>query len=193
MTDWKIGHILNVKINKKNLLKVERIEEKKINNKLNIKNFKFQVNMNKKNTDLILDGKNIDYVRDALIEIFENVKKTFKKNEGPAYIQVNMSFDGLKKLYLKSGIVPLFDKHSKNVVFWLINQLDQVDQSSENLVFTKNFVVDFIVVKTKQPKGKFNLITTNNYKSNFSKVTFFSLSQIKLNFFFYEFIKRRIS
>ena len=79
MTDWKIGHILNVKINKKNLLKVERIEEKKINNKLNIKNFKFQVNMNKKNTDLILDGKNIDYVRDALIEIFENVKKTFKK------------------------------------------------------------------------------------------------------------------
>ena len=77
MTDWKIGHILNVKINKKNLLKVERIEEKKINNKLNIKNFKFQVNMNKKNTDLILDGKNIDYVRDALIEIFENVKKTF--------------------------------------------------------------------------------------------------------------------
>jgi len=32
MTDWKIGHILNVKINKKNLLKVERIEEKKINN-----------------------------------------------------------------------------------------------------------------------------------------------------------------
>ena len=79
MTDWKIGHILNVKINKKNLLKVERIEEKKINNKLNIKNFKFQVNMNKKNTDLILDGKNIDYVRDALIEIFENVKKTFPR------------------------------------------------------------------------------------------------------------------
>ena len=189
MTDWKIGHILNVKINKKNLLKVERIEEKKINNKLNIKNFKFQVNMNKKNTDLILDGKNIDYVRDALIEIFENVKKTFKKNEGPAYIQVNMSFDGLKKLYLKSGIVPLFDKHSKNVVFWLINQLDQVDQSSENLVFTKNFVVDFIVVKTKQPKGKFNLITTNNYKSNFSKVTFFSLSEIKLNFFFMNLLK----
>ena len=68
---------------------------------------------------MILDGKNIDYVRDALIEIFENVKKTFKKNEGPAYIQVNMSFDGLKKLYLKSGIVPLFDKHSKMLYFGL--------------------------------------------------------------------------
>ena len=182
MTDWKIGHILNVKINKRIFLKVERIEEKKTNNNLNIKNFKFKVNIksiNKENTDLILDGKNIDYVREALIEIFQNVKKTFKRNEGPAYIQVNLSFDGLKKLYLKSGIVPLFDKHSKNVVFWLINQLDQVEQSSENLVFTKNFVVDFIVVKTKQPKGKFNIITTNNYKSKFSKLTFLSLSQIK--------------
>ena len=29
MTDWKIGHILNVKINKRIFLKVERIEEKK--------------------------------------------------------------------------------------------------------------------------------------------------------------------
>ena len=192
MTDWKIGHILNVKINKRIFLKVERIEEKKTNNNLNIKNFKFKVNIksiNKENTDLILDGKNIDYVREALIEIFQNVKKTFKRNEGPAYIQVNLSFDGLKKLYLKSGIVPLFDKHSKNVVFWLINQLDQVEQSSENLVFTKNFVVDFIVVKTKQPKGKFNIITTNNYKSKFSKLTFLSLSQIKLNIFFMNLLK----
>ena len=85
---------------------------------------------------MLLDGKNIDHVREALMEIFQNVKKTFKRNEGPAYIQVNLSFDGLKKLYLKSGIVPLFDKHSKNVVFWLINQLDQVEQSSENLVFS---------------------------------------------------------
>ena len=186
MTDWKIGHILDVKLNKKIVLKVERIEEKKTNNKLNIKNFKFKVHIksiNKENTDLILDSNNIDYVREALIKIFQNVKKTFKRNEGPAYIQVNLSFDGLKKLYLKSGIVPLFDKHSKNVVFWLINQLDQVEQSSENLVFTKNFVVDFIVVKTKQPKGKFNIITTNNYKSKLSKLTCSSLSQIKLNIF----------
>ena len=56
MSDWKIGHILNVKINKEQFLKVERIEEKKINNKLNIKNFKFKVHlksMNKENTDLI--------------------------------------------------------------------------------------------------------------------------------------------
>ena len=83
MTDWKIGHILNVKINKRIFLKVERIEEKKTNNNLNIKNFKFKVNIksiNKENTDLILDGKNIDYVREALIEIFQNVKKTFKRN-----------------------------------------------------------------------------------------------------------------
>ena len=29
MTDWKIGHILDVKLNKKIVLKVERIEEKK--------------------------------------------------------------------------------------------------------------------------------------------------------------------
>ena len=29
MSDWKIGHILNVKINKEQFLKVERIEEKK--------------------------------------------------------------------------------------------------------------------------------------------------------------------
>ena len=85
MTDWKIGHILDVKLNKKIFLKVERIEEKKTNNKLNIKNFKFKVHIksiNKENTDLILDSNNIDYVREALIEIFENKKKTFRKMKG---------------------------------------------------------------------------------------------------------------
>ena len=82
MTDWKIGHTLNVKINKQIFLKVERIEEKKTNNKLNIKNFKFKVHIksiNKENKDLLLDGKNIDHVREALMEIFQNVKKTLKE------------------------------------------------------------------------------------------------------------------
>ena len=45
MTDWKIGQILNVRINNNFLLNVERIEEKKINKRLNIKNFKFKVNI----------------------------------------------------------------------------------------------------------------------------------------------------
>ena len=45
MTDWKIGHTLNVQINKHIFLKVERIEDKKTNNKLNIKNFKFKVHI----------------------------------------------------------------------------------------------------------------------------------------------------
>ena len=195
MTDWKIGQILNVRINNNFLLNVERIEEKKINKRLNIKNFKFKVNIDSrknKENNLILNDTNIDYVREGLINIFENVKKSFKKNEGPTYIQVNLSFDGLQKLYLKSGIVPLFEKHSKNVVFWLINQLDQVEQSSENLVFSKHFVADFIVVKTNQPKGKFNIITQNAYKSKFSKSTFLSLLQMKLNIFFMNSIKEGI-
>ena len=66
----------------KNFFKGGKNRRKKTNNNLNIKNFKFKVNIksiNKENTDLILDGKNIDYLREALIEIFQNVKKTFKR------------------------------------------------------------------------------------------------------------------
>ena len=80
MTDWKIGQILNVRINNNFLLNVERIEEKKINKRLNIKNFKFKVNIDSrknKENNLILNDTNIDYVREGLINIFENVKKSF--------------------------------------------------------------------------------------------------------------------
>ena len=82
MTDWKIGQILNVRINNNFLLNVERIEEKKINKRLNIKNFKFKVNIDSrknKENNLILNDTNIDYVREGLINIFENVKRSFKK------------------------------------------------------------------------------------------------------------------
>ena len=80
MTDWKIGQILNVRINKNFLLNVERIEEKKVNKRLNIKNFKFKVNIDSrknKENNLILNDTNIDYVREGLINIFENVKQSF--------------------------------------------------------------------------------------------------------------------
>ena len=68
---------------------------------------------------------------------------------------MNLSFDGLKKEFLKSGIVDLFGNvNSKNIVYWVINQLDQVNQSSDNLIFSNNLFIDFILVKTVKPKGK---------------------------------------
>ena len=194
MNSWNVGssHILGDNPNFK--LSVKRLENKKNSKKFDVEYFKFKVNIDsiKKGQHLILDEKNVDYVRDILMKMFKKVKNSFKKRNGPAYIQLNLSFDGLKKTFLKSGVTPLFDKHSSNIVYWLVNQLDQVEQSSDNLVFNNNFFCDFIVIKTNQPNGKFDIIINSMYKSKISKLYYLSTKNLKLNFFFKNFIKEGI-
>ena len=75
-------------------------------------------------------------LKDGIEHIFDNLKLSYKKRDGPFYIQMNLGFDGLKKEFSKSGIVDLFGNvNSKNIVYCVINHLDQVNQSSNNLIF----------------------------------------------------------
>jgi hypothetical protein len=191
MNDWKVGDTQILSNNPNFTLSVKRLEDKKISNKFDVEYFKFKVKIEsiKKSEHLILNDGNVDNVRKTLMIIFKKVKNSFKKRNGPAYIQLNLSFDGLKKTFLKSGITPLFDKHSNNIVYWLINQLDQVEQSSENLVFSNNFFCDFIVIKTNQPEGKFDILLKSKYKSITSKANYIISKEMKLNIFFIDLIK----
>ena len=72
MNSWTVGssHILGDNPNFK--LSVKRLENKY---------FKFKVNIDsiKKGQHLILDEKNVDYVRDILMKMFKKVKNSFKK------------------------------------------------------------------------------------------------------------------
>ena len=104
---------------------------------------------------------------------------------------MNLTFDGLKKEFLKSGIVNLFGNvDSKNIVFWVINQLDQVNQSSENMIFSNELYIDFIIVKTVKQKGKnydcSKMFIASNYSKNISNI----VRKIKNNYFFINEIKK---
>ena len=158
MNKWKIGENQTLVTNNKFNLSAKRVEPKAISKQFNSKIYKFKIDLTVKqynDKQLQLNDANIDLLKDGLEHIFNNLKSSYKKRDGPFYIQMNLSFDGLKKEFLKSGIVDLFGNvNSKNIVYWVINQLDQVNQSSDNLIFSNNLFIDFILVKTVKPKGK---------------------------------------
>ena len=189
INDWEIGQsevLLQTPIYS---LKVKREVGKKIPKNFNAENIKFKVGLylhNKKTKELSLNDKSIQSLKDGLLKIFYIIKKSYTKRNGPIYIQLNLGFNGLKKIYLKSGIVNLFDKTSHNVVFWLINQLDQVEQSSDNLVFTKNFECDFLLLRTVHPAG---ILRNEIFNSTSSKMAYYSLKINMNNLFFLDKIK----
>ena len=191
MNNWKVGIKEKLNSNPNFILYIERLKGAVISKRFNAENFKFKVSLEPlKEKKIILNDQNVDYVRESLMTIFEKIKRSFKKRNGKTYIQLNLSFNGLKKVFLKSGIVDLFDPHSKNIVFWLINQLDQVQQSSEDLVFSNNFVCDFILIKTNHPNGKMDLITNSGFRSNNSKNNYFLSVSKKFNVFFSNYVKQ---
>ena len=79
MNSWTVGssHILGDNPNFK--LSVKRLENKKNSKKFDVEYFKFKVNIDsiKKGQHLILDEKNVDYVRDILMKMFKKVKNSF--------------------------------------------------------------------------------------------------------------------
>ena len=191
MDNWTVGQKEKIDKNSNFYLEFERLKGSEISKRFNAENFKFKVSLKPKhNKILLLNDDNVNYVMKGLLNIFEKIRKSFRKRNGKAYIQINLTFDGLKKVYLKSGIINLFDKHSKNIVYWIINQLNQVEQSSEDLVFSNNFVCDFMVIQTNHPCGKMNFIQKSSYKSSFSKQSYMHCLTLKLGLFFNTIIKQ---
>ena len=106
MNNWEIGHKQIFVTNKSFFLSVERLESKKISRKFQIESFKFKLTLNsKKGNILYLNDENVNYIRKGLIILFDKIKKSFKKRNAKFYIQLNLSFEGLKKTFLKSGII----------------------------------------------------------------------------------------
>ena len=194
MNKWTIGEKNILVKNKKFNLSAERVVSKKINKKFNSEIFKFKIKLqfhDNINNLLELNDSNIDTLKDGLEKIFNKVKSSYRKRDGPFYIQMNLSFDGLKKEFLKSGIVDLFGNvDSKNIVYWLINQLDQVNQSSDNLIFSNNLFIDILIIKTVKPSGKNNdcskIFTISKFSDSISKI----VKKIKNNYFFINEIKK---
>ena len=157
MNKWKIGETQTLFKDKKFNLSAKRVQSKVVNRHFNSEIFKFKIDLiinHYINNQLELNDENIDLLKNGLEHIFDKLKSSYKKRDGPFYIQMNLTFDGLKKEFLKSGIVDLFGNvNSKNIVYWVVNQLDQVNQSSDNLIFSNNLFIDFILVKTVKPKG----------------------------------------
>ena len=191
MDEWIVGKKEVIHANPNFNLEFERLKGSEISKCFNAENFKFKVSLHPNNKGkLVLSDDNVNYVLEGLLKIFERIRKVFKKRNGKAYIQINLTFDGLKKVYLKSGIINLFDRHSKNIVYWLVNQLDQVEQSSDDLVFSNNFVSDFIVIQTNHPSGKMDFIYHSTFRSSVSKKVYLYSSSLKLGAFFNNLIKR---
>ena len=194
MDKWNIGEQKILAKNKKIVLTGERVQSRELNKKFHSKIIKIKIELDfieKRDPILKLNDININLLKEGLENIFFKIKRSFKKRDGPYYIQMNLTFDGLKKEFLKSGIVNLFGNvDSKNIVFWVINQLDQVNQSSENMVFSNELYIDFIIVKTVKQKGKnydcSKMFIASNYSKNISNI----VRKIKNNYFFINEIKK---
>ena len=194
MNKWKIGETQTLFKNKKFNLSAKRVESKVVNNHFNSQIYKFKIDLivnQHTNNQLELNDGNIDLLKDGIEHIFDNLKSSYKKRDGPFYIQMNLSFDGLKKEFLKSGIVDLFGNvNSKNIVYWVINQLDQVNQSSDNLIFSNNLFIDFILVKTVKPKGKSIKCLQFGIVSNYSLKIYKIVNKFNTNYFFNNELKK---
>lgn len=81
MNDWKEGHDFIMSETPNFKLSVKRLENKNVSKKFNVDFFKFKVKLDSITTkkDLSLNDDNIDYVREALMQIFKKVKSSFKK------------------------------------------------------------------------------------------------------------------
>ena len=188
MDKWPLKQTMTIYKNKHFDITAERIESKALNPKFNSQILKFKIKLDLKtdlNYGLILNDSNIDILKVGLENIFMKLKNNFKKRDGPFYIQMNLRFDGLKKEFIKSGIVDLFGNvNSKNIIYWVLNQLDQVAQSSDNLIFSDGFFVDFLIIKTVKPKGRQDYCTNQFSTSKYTKDTARSVSNMKKNYFF---------
>ena len=80
--------------------------------------------------------------------------------------------------------------NSKNSVYWVINQLDQVNQSSVNLIFSYNLCIDLILVKTVKPKGNSIQCLRFGTVSNYALVTYKIVDKFNTNYFFNNEIKK---
>lgn len=188
MNTWKIGESETLFKNKKFNLLAKRVESKVVNKHFNSQIYKFKIDLivnQYTNNQLELNDGNIDLLKNGIEDIFDKLKSSYKKRDGPFYIQMNLTFDGLKKEFLKSGIVDLFGHvNSKNIVYWVINQLDQVNQSSDNLIFSNNLFIDFILVKTVKPKGKSINSLQGGIVSNYALRIYKIVDKFNANYFF---------
>ena len=188
MNKWKIGESQTLFKDKKFNLSAKRVESKVVNRHFNSEIFKFKIDLiinHYINNQLELNDENIDLLKNGLEHIFDKLKSSYKKRDGPFYIQMNLSFDGLKKEFLKSGILDLFGNvNSKNIVYWVVNQLDQVNQSSDNLIFSNNLFIDFILVKTVKPKGNGKTCLQFGIASNYTLKVYKMVDKFNSNYFF---------
>ena len=99
MNTWKIGESQTLfKNNKFNLL-AKRVESKGVNKHFNSQIYKFKIDLivnQYTNNQLELNDGNIDLLKNGIEDIFDKLKSSYKKRDGPFYIQMNLSFDGLK-------------------------------------------------------------------------------------------------
>ena len=189
MENFEIGKKTSIYSNNLFEMDIKRLPGAQIPKKFNAENYKFQVSLTTiHDKELVLNDTNIDYVRDAFLHIFGLIKKMYKKTT-KTYIQLNVKFEELKKVYLKSGIMDLHDAHSKNIVYWIINQMNQIEQSSEDLVFSKKFSADFLIIKSTFPQGKFDIINNKGYRSTLSKTNYIICNRLKYGMFFNNLIK----
>ena len=188
MDKWPLKQTKKIYKSKHFDIIAERIESKELNPKFNSKILRFKIKLDLKthlNDGLLLNDLNIDILKEALENIFIQLKNNFKKRDGPYYIQMNLAFNGLKKKFIKSGIVDLFGNiESHNIVYWVLNQLDQVAQSSDNLIFSNGFFIDFIIVKTIKPRGRHQYFSNKFIISKYAKDTARLVSNMKKNYFF---------
>ena len=132
MNKWDKSDKIEFDLNKNFYITTEKISGSKISQrKYGLDDYKYDVEIKPKQSDqksleLHLNETNTNILYDVLKEIFQYVKKCYiEKTDKDSTIQLDISFEGLKKKWIKSGPVRLFDDQSKSIVDWVVANLDR--------------------------------------------------------------------
>ena len=110
--------------------------------------YEVKLTISKNKTITVKDNPSL---RDALKKLLLLIRaKAEFRNSSIFYYDIDLSFSGLNKQWLKSG---LFRLNSDKGIYWLLSQLDQVCQSDSSLSFNNQFKCNVFIVRSSYLSG----------------------------------------
>jgi len=114
--------------NKNFRLILNRTKTKILPKKIDAKEFIFYCSIEPINADkILLDDENLSFLRKALLKLLNVIKKEFKDDKNTTYYgDLGVSFQNLKKKWIRSDVKSINSALAKNIVYNTMNKIGEL-------------------------------------------------------------------
>ena len=114
--------------NKNFRLILNRTKTKILPKKIDAKEFIFYCSIEPINADkILLDDENLSFLRKALLKLLNVIKKEFKDDRNTTYYGgLGVSFQNLKKKWIRSDVKSINSALAKNIVYNTMNKIGEL-------------------------------------------------------------------